>query len=177
VRLFFGAFPSPEARGRIESAAAALTVGVDARRIPAENYHLTIAFAGEVPDERAIALRALGAAVRHPPFEVSFDAYEYWRRSEVIVAAVRECPRALLQLHGALLAGFDELGLPRDPLALRAHVTLARKITQAPVLKAMSKFSWMVRDFQLARSARSAEGSVYTVVDSWPLLDNAARAQ
>jgi RNA 2',3'-cyclic 3'-phosphodiesterase len=177
VRLFFAAFPTSETRRRIASATAALRLPKEARLVPAENYHMTIAFVGEVAREQAVALRAIGAAVRCPPFEVCFDAYEHWQKPEVIVAVASECPAVLLELHRALRAGFDHLRLPADRVAFRAHVTLARKITQAPVLKAMSKFSWTVRQFQLLRSARSAEGSVYTVVDSWPLLDNAAPAQ
>ena len=158
----------------IESAAATLSLPKFSRRVPSENYHMTIAFAGEVSREQATALRAIGAAVRHPSFEIRFDAYEYWQKSAVVVVASRDCPRALLQLHHAVRVGCDNLDLPIESSGFRAHVTLARNITQAPVLKAMSALSWIVRDFQLVRSARSAEGSVYTVVDSWPLLDNVA---
>jgi 2'-5' RNA ligase len=43
------------------------------------------------------------------------------------------------------------------------------------VLKALSELRWIIRDFQLVHSARSAGDSIYTVVDSWPLLDNAGR--
>ncbi len=157
--------------------AAAATFGVcsEARLVPTENYHMTLAFAGEVSREQAAALRAVGAAVRCPSFEVTFDAYEYWQEPEVAVAVASNCPAALLELHHALRAPFDRLGLRADPRAFRVHVTLARKVTQAPVVKAMSRLSWTVRDFELVRSGRSAEGSVYTVVDSWPLLDNAVR--
>jgi 2'-5' RNA ligase len=175
VRLFFAAFPTPEIRLQLASAAAALGVCREARLVPAENYHMTIAFAGEVSKEQAAALRAAGAAVRCPTFEVTFDAYEYWHKPEVAVAVASECPATLLELHHALRAPLDRLGLPADPSTFRAHVTLARKVTQAPVLKAMSTMSLTVRGFDLVRSARLAEGSVYTVVDSWPLLDNAGR--
>jgi RNA 2',3'-cyclic 3'-phosphodiesterase len=136
---------------------------------------MTIAFAGEVSREQVAALRAVGAAVRCPSIEVTFDAYEYWQKPEVAVAVASDCPAALLKLHHALRAHFDRLGLRADPRAFRAHVTLARKVTQAPVAKAMSRSSLVVRDFELARAARWAEGSVYTVVDTWPLLDNAVR--
>jgi 2'-5' RNA ligase len=114
-------------------------------------------------------------ALRCPPFEVSFDAYEYWQRPEVAVAVASECPEALLELHYALRGSLDRLGVPADPAAFRPHVTLARKVTQAPVGKAMSRLTLTIRDFALVRSAKSAQGSVYTVVDSWPLLDNAGR--
>jgi len=62
--------------------------------------------------------------------------------------------------------------VPSRPTApLRPHVTLARKVTQAPVPQAMSPIDWRVRSFSLARSDTSGARSVYTVVDTWPLLD------
>ena len=177
MRLFFAACPTPEIRLGLASAAAALGVCRQARLVPAENYHLTIAFAGEASREQGAALRAVGAAVRCPSFEVIFDACEYWQKSEVAVAVANDCPVALLELHHALRAHFEGLGLRADPTAFRPHVTLARKVAQAPVVKAMSRLSLAVRDFELVHSGRSAEGSVYTVVDSWPLLDNARRGE
>ena len=177
MRLFFAAFPTADVRRRMESTAAALSLPADARRVSAENYHMTLAFAGEVTAEQAAALREIGAAVRHPPFEIRFDAYEYWPKSGAVVAVAHECPQSVLQFHRALRAGFDDLGLAADPAGFRAHVTLARKITQAPVLAAMSELLWPIRDFQLVRSTRSAARSAYTVVDGWRLLDNAACAR
>jgi RNA 2',3'-cyclic 3'-phosphodiesterase len=175
MRLFFAVFPRLDTRLGLTSAAAALGVGREARLVPAENYHMTIAFAGEVSREQAAALRTAGAAVRCPSFEVAFDAYEYWQKAEVAVAVASACPAAVLELRHALHSHFDRLGLHADPSAFRAHVTLARKVTQPPVVKAMSRLSLAVRRFELVRSGRSAEGSVYTVVDSWPLLDSARR--
>src|ERR1700733_4660284 len=176
MRLFFAVIPTPEIRAGLASAAAALGVCREARLVRVENYHMTIAFAGKVSREQASALRAAGAAVRCPSFEVTLDAYEYWQKPEVAVAVARDCPAALLELHHALRAHFDRLGLPADSSVFRAHVTLARKVAQPPVVKAMSRLSLAVRHFELVRSGRSAEGSVYTVVDSWPLLDNAGAA-
>jgi RNA 2',3'-cyclic 3'-phosphodiesterase len=177
VGLFFAALPGPEVRRRLEAASETLRLPPDARRVPAENYHLTVAFAGEVSQAQAAALRAAGAGTRPAAFAVSFTSYEYWHKSEVIVAAARDCPSQLLDLHRGLRAEFERLGLVRDAMAFRAHVTLARKVTQAPVLKAMSPFCWRVEALHLVHSSGSAAGSVYTVVDTWSLLDNASRSE
>jgi 2'-5' RNA ligase len=172
MRLFFAALPEPEVRRRLESAANALRLPHDARRVPAEDYHMTVAFAGEVSQAQAAALRGVGAGDDTAAFAVSLTTYEYWRKSEVVVAASSDCPLELLDLNRRLRAEFEHLGLVRDAVAFRAHVTLARKVTQAPVLKAMSPFSWRVRTLHLLHSSGSAAGSAYTVVDTWPLLDN-----
>jgi 2'-5' RNA ligase len=138
---------------------------------------MTVAFAGEVSQAQTAALRAVGAVVRPAAFAVSFASYEYWHKSEVVVAAAIDCPSELLDLHGRLRDEFERLGLVRDAMEFRPHVTLARKVTQAPVLKAMSRFFWRVQALHLVHSSESATGSVYTVVDTWPLLDNASRSE
>jgi 2'-5' RNA ligase len=177
MRLFFAALPEPDVRRRLESAAATLRLAPDARRVPAESLHLTVAFTGEVSQAQAAALRVVGAGDRPAAFTVGFTSYEYWHKSEVIVAAASDCPPSLLDLHGRLRAEFERLGLVRDAMEFRPHVALARKVTQAPVLKAMSRFFWRVQALHLVHSSESATGSVYTVVDTWPLLDNASRSE
>jgi 2'-5' RNA ligase len=103
-----------------------------------------------------------------------FDAYDYWPKPEVVVAAARTIPSVLDQLwrelHGALALRQWAL----DPKRLRPHVTLARKVSQAPVLQAFSAVEWTVSKFSLLRSDMRGSGPVYTVVDTWPLLDDTA---
>jgi len=175
--LFFAALPGAEVCRQLESASHALRLAPETRRVPAENYHLTVAFAGEVSQAQARALRAVRAAERPAAFAISFTSYELWHRSEALVAAVSDCPPQLLDLHRRLCAELEGLGLASDLLAFRAHVTLARKVTQAPVLKAMSPICWQVRALHLLQSSGTTAGSVYTVVDTWPLLDNTPRGE
>ena len=58
-----------------------------------------------------------------------------------------------------------------NPACVLAHVTLARKVVQASVLQAMSPLLWCAHSFSLVRSEMSGAHSVYTVVDTWQLLD------
>jgi 2'-5' RNA ligase len=103
--------------------------------------------------------------MRAPGFNVRGASAEFWARSQVVVAAAHEIPPPLLELWRRL---HDAIGLSRSPF--RAHVTLARKITQAPVLPAMSQISWRAASFSLIRSDTGGTESAYTVVDTWPLL-------
>jgi RNA 2',3'-cyclic 3'-phosphodiesterase len=175
MRLFFAAFPGPEVRRRIEDAVGELDLPSEARLVPAESYHVTLAFAGDVSNARAAALRSVGAALRCSAFDIQLDLCEHWPRSAVVVAAASEFPPALAELHRLLRVEFDRLGVPAETQTFHPHITLARKVAQAPVLKAQFRFRWSVNTFQLVRSARSATGSVYTVVDQWPLLDGGLR--
>jgi 2'-5' RNA ligase len=76
-------------------------------------------------------------------------------------------------LHRDLAAA----GMALAPKRLRPHVTLARKAAQAIVPQAMSPFAWKAREFCLVRSETGGVQSAYTVVDTWPLLDETSPAR
>ena len=174
MRLFFAAFPDMETRRRIASVAHALDLAPPASIVPNENFHMTLAFVGEQSETKLPTLLEIGAAQRARAFTLRFDAYEYWPGSKVVVAAARDCPLALGQLWRELRATLAQRELVLAPQPLRPHVTLARKVSQAPVPQAMSAFDWPVREFGLMQSTTGAARPIYTVVDTWPLLDEAA---
>jgi len=173
LRMFYALRPDLETRAKIEAAARAIAWDDPVRLVPVENFHLTIAFVGEVDDERLAELRRIGALLRAARCTLEFAAYEYWPKPAVVVAAAREIPAALESCWRALHQALASHDFRLDPKRLRPHVTLARKVTQAPVPTPMSSFSWHATDFCLMRSLGGGAQPVYTVVDTWPLLDEA----
>jgi 2'-5' RNA ligase len=179
--LFFALWPDDDTRARIaEAAALALRRAVDARPVAQENYHATLAFVGEVSKPQLAVLQQIGCAQRSAGCAIGFDAYEYWPDSQVLVAAARETPASLTllwaQLHRELARLLPQLSLKYPQAPPRMHITLARKVAQAPVLPVMSPFGWNARSFSLVRSDTSGARSVYTVVDTWQLLYETPKA-
>ena len=170
MRLFFAALPDHETRARIAAAAAALDPAVP---VSPDDYHMTLAFVGEVPDAALAPLRQLGAAQRGRRFSVRFERYEHWPKPRVIVVAASDIDPVLENLWQALLSGLaaHRIAVTGTPQNLRPHVTIARKVSQAPVLPVLNAFVWSPRAFHLMQSSTSGAGSRYTVVDTWPLLD------
>ncbi|HME39938.1 MAG TPA: RNA 2',3'-cyclic phosphodiesterase [Steroidobacteraceae bacterium] len=173
MRLFFALWPEPQIRANIADAAAVLRLGSDARAVPRENYHLTLAFLGEVADSQLAVLQRIGRSAQAAGFTIKLDAYEHWREPRVLVAAASETPAELTLLQARLQA--QSRAQYRPPL--RPHVTLARKVAQAPVPQAMSPLYWSARSFSLVCSETSGAHSVYTVVDTWPLLDETPKPE
>ena len=165
MRLFFALLPDDDTRAHIANAALALRGAADARPVPQENYHVTLAFVGEATLPQLAVLQQIGRAQRAAGCTIRFDAYDYWPDHQVAVAIAREAPQALTLLWRQL---HRDLGCPHS--SLRTHITLARKVAQAPVLQAMSPFHWNARSFSLIRSDTSGARSAYTVVDTWQLL-------
>jgi RNA 2',3'-cyclic 3'-phosphodiesterase len=174
VRLFYALWPDVRVREHLAQAAATLRLAGDARRVPCDNFHVTLEFIGEVAASQLPALRRIGGAQRAPECAITFDAYEYWSEPQVVVAVARESPAALIELSTLLARAVSSSGAPLrsegPPRPLRAHVTLARKVAQAPVLQALSPIPWNVRSFSLVSSDTGGAHSIYTVVDTWPLL-------
>lgn len=175
LRLFFAVWPDPDTQQRIAATASAVECGAGARLVPRENYHLTLAFVGEVAVSQLALLQQIGRDLRAPGFALQFDAYEYWPKPEVVVAAAREIPAALSDIWQRLHGDLARHRLVLNPERLRPHTTLARKVSQAPVWTAMSAFVWTAREFSLVRSDTAGTRSAYTVVDTWPLLDEPSK--
>jgi 2'-5' RNA ligase len=174
VRLFFALLPDSETQLRITAAALELRLDPASRLVRPESLHMTLAFVGEVPALQVAAWRQIGAAQRISAFTLLFDLYEYWPKGKVVVAAARQSPASLdllwRQIHGALA----KHNLAPAHERLRPHVTLARKVSQAPVLQAMSAFDLKAQAFSLLQSDTSGVQPIYTVVDTWRLLDDGA---
>jgi 2'-5' RNA ligase len=175
MRLFFAAFPDPETRTKLSAAVRALRLpGAPTYHLP-EKYHLTLLFLGKVSDNDANAVAKLGEAQRIGRISLRFDRWEYFGEANALVASTDDRPASLLQLRASLTAALKQRGIVFDDRPLRPHITVARKLTQAPVLPELSEFTCTFRAFSLVSSVTAPSGSFYTVVATWPLLDTAVR--
>jgi 2'-5' RNA ligase len=178
MRLFFASFPDGDSRRSVSAAVRALTLPSASKHLPPEQYHLTLIFLGEVRDDQVQAVREAGETQRIACFSVRFDRWEYWEGARALVASAPNLPQPLMTLRASLAAALTQRGVAFDDKPWRAHITVARKLTQAPVLPELSEFICTLRAFSLVASVTAPAGSasVYTVVDTWPLLDTAARS-
>ena len=175
VRLFFALWPQEPVRSSLAAAAVAVPLATGARGVPRENYHLTVAFVGEVPADSLERVRLIGRASRASVFAITFDAYEYWPKPEVLVAVARSIAPALQALWAELHQALADDGIELRVKKLRPHVTLAHRVAEAPQLPPLRPFTWPARELCLLRSDSGATRPVYTVVDTWSLLDKPAR--
>jgi 2'-5' RNA ligase len=166
LRLFFALWPEIDVATQLANVAAQIPVNDSGRLVSLKNYHLTMAFVGEVADARLETLRQIGQSLRAACGTVVLDSMEFWSEPRVVVAAARIVPPGLFSLWTQLQ---EALALPEA--RFRAHVTLARKVAQAPVLQAMSPILWHPTRVALIRSDTGGKESAYTVVGTWSLLD------
>jgi len=170
ARLFFAVVPDEATRGRLGAAAASLVLSSEARLVPRNNYHATVAFVGDIPAAAITTLREIGGTQAAPAFSMRFDAFDFWPKPELIVARSLSVPDSLESLWQRLHEDLARHGWAQNPKRLRPHVTLVRQVRRSPVFPTMDPIDWEARDFSLMRSDTSGQQPVYTVLDTWPLL-------
>lgn len=161
MRLFL-ALDFPEGiKERLFSAAALLRKNAEHGSITRkENFHLTLAFLGEVPPQRIPALKEVMTAVSAPSFSLFISSIGCFHRpqGDLYWAGVESEP-FLTELQQELLKCLNEAGFSIEAQKFVPHVTLGRGIYGiSPVLQNPSgllpSMKLQIRAFSLMQSAR-----------------------
>jgi len=172
VRLF-AALALPAHATDLLSAAVARGREVDPtlRWVPAEQWHLTLAFFGEVPETRIddLTVRLRRAARRTAPLALRLGrpaTFGSLRRARVLYAGLSEGAEATSRLAASCRAAGRRVGLTSDDLApdarFRPHVTLARAAPPRDVTDVVAALTmndppgWHCEQALLVRSALGA---------------------
>lgn len=129
MRLFVAAYPSPEASAAL--AAALPPLPPQWRPPAAEQWHLTLAFLGEVDEDHLPELteRLSRAAGRCAPLELAFEgagAFPSLTRARVFWSGLRGDRAALTRLAERVGAAARRSGIEVADRRYRPHLTLAR---------------------------------------------------
>jgi 2'-5' RNA ligase len=174
MRIFFALWPSPQSARRLAMIAAETAARIGGRPMREETIHLTLAFLGEVPEERAPELLTIGESLRTPAFHLRIDRLDHWRHNRLIWAGCSEIPVQLEELASRLRSELAGAGFPVDngKLTFTPHVTLMRKVPGFAAetrLPAIEPIKWTCPDFVLVCSHLSSDGPNYELLARFPL--------
>jgi 2'-5' RNA ligase len=191
LRLFVAAYPPPEVTAHLDRVVSSLTLarpplpGRSLRLTPPQRWHVTLAFLGDVADDRAAvaaaALQAVGAgATRWAPIRVCVaGAGRFGRgRFTTVWAGLRGDLAGLGALAAATRREVKRARLPFDPKPFRPHITLARPGDRLPAeelaldLETLNDYEgpqWTVEDVRLVRSFLGPEPSYETLASAGDL--------
>ncbi|QCR37116.1 RNA 2',3'-cyclic phosphodiesterase [Nissabacter sp. SGAir0207] len=169
-RLFF-ALPLPASLQQQVIGWRATAFAPEAGRpIAAANLHLTLAFLGEVSDQKAAALAQLAGRVRQSGFQLTLDDLGHWPRPGVVWLGPRRAPRPLLQLATLLRAQAARNGCHQSAQPFHPHITLLRGATR-PVALPPATPNWTLEatEFCLYESRFERGQTRYRALQAWPL--------
>jgi RNA 2',3'-cyclic 3'-phosphodiesterase len=181
VRLFVAIVPPARALAELAEAVAPLRAARPELRWTTEaDWHLTLAFLGEVADRVLpdLTIRLERASARHPARRLAIcggGAFPRPRRASVVWAGIQS-DVGLGPLAASVAAGARRAGAPPpdEGRRYRAHLTLARCRAQADVVELTSALAgfagspWVADFVRLIRSNPGGEPR-YEDLGRWPL--------
>lgn len=175
MRLFFGLSLPQDIRSAADACARRASEAIPGRYAPAENYHITLTFLGEVEENRlseacAVLARSIAA---HPAPTLTLDGLSHFGRAQngILIIRVKAEP-ALDALHAQLVCALTQSGLPADPGPFSPHITLARHAVVPDALPDCPALSFAARTACVFVSARDDAGVLrYTLVFEAPFAN------
>lgn len=174
-RVFFGLEIPAEIKQRLLQVR---TEVAGAKWQSTERMHLTLLFLGNLEEEPLLAVREVARDIALAAFELNIaglGCFGQPHAPDYLWAAVQpETP--VVSLHSALKNQVESLGLQTERRAYRPHLTLARfKCDSGSAEQLLDEYreavfgSFQVDEFVLFETQPSAAGSVYRVLERYPL--------
>ena len=179
-RLFFAFWPDESQRTALVHATRQAVRACGGRPVPPQNLHVTLCFLGSVPGARVAELGALARRVAadlspRAPVVLDFGRIEHWARPQLLCAsapaAMQPATPAAQGLARALGDAAAAVGFAPDLKPFRAHVTLARKVMRAQSGAPIRPVRWQFDALALVESRTLPTGPLYSVVESYSLVN------
>lgn len=168
MRCFFALWPESTLAASLHELAAGARASCGGRLMRRETLHLTLAFLGEIPNERVATAKAVAESLAGAEaFDLALDRLDYWKHNRILWAG-GVSPRLTL-LADTLAGRLRAAGFTLDTRAFAAHLTLLRDARCDAVPAQLAPLAWPVREFVLAESRPTAAGAAYDIIGRWPL--------
>jgi 2'-5' RNA ligase len=150
----------------------------DGHPVPPANFHITLAFIGELSDTAIDRLcHSLDEWLAHTRVEgstLNLDCTGYWQKPGIFWLGASRRPDQLNQLAKKLSNLSSAVGGKRDKRPFQPHVTLYRRCHAAPV--APLEVPAITLNYQhctLFESRQGRQGVSYHALQDWSLLPSA----
>ena len=147
---------------------------VDGRPVPPANFHITLAFVGELShaksDQLANAVDAHIEQMTLAPASLLLDQPGYWPKPGIFWLGPTSWPESLTALTGKLRGLATAAGARKDHNTFRPHVTLFRRCALPPTAPTgVPQITWPYSHFSLMESVKGKNGVSYRPMTSWSL--------
>ena len=171
ARLFFALWPDDEVRLKIAENLNRFNLDQNKSRLVANNnLHLTLHFVGNTSIAEIDCLEAQARLVNSRPFDLILGCSGFFQKPKVLWFGCQQAPRTLYDLHQNLGQKIAKCAFEPEARAFSPHVTVARKIIEAPEPIDFDPVHWQVNRFVLVESISISGGIRYEVVESYPLV-------
>jgi 2'-5' RNA ligase len=170
MRAFFAIEPPAQTKLAIDSwREKALPTFV--KSVPPANFHITLAFLGQVDDVQLESLKLQSEALTSiSGFQLSLDHLGYWPKPKALWLGCQRIAKQHAQLADQLTKFSLRSAIVMQKREYIPHLTLVRKCTDNPPAALVEPaFNFKVEEFHLFESISTANGVIYKRRHTWKL--------
>ncbi|KGJ99217.1 RNA 2',3'-cyclic phosphodiesterase [Thalassotalea sp. ND16A] len=139
------------------------------KAVAAENFHLTLAFLGNVDEQQLHQLMATAHTIECPKITINLTELGFWHKPKVLYLTSNSCPAELKKLANTCTNAAVATGISITERHYIPHLTLARKAKYLPSITTPIDFTLNFAEFCLFQSLSTESGVKYQALKSWTL--------
>jgi 2'-5' RNA ligase len=151
-KLFFALWPSHRQREMLRDTIGPSISNVEGTPVDRRNWHITLVFIGDVPEEKIPGLRSAVEVIDPGEIRLRFDTVSFWQKPKIACIHARTVPPELERLVTSLQQAMIPFGYTPDPRVYRPHITVARKVRVFPETRLARPIELTWSEFELVES-------------------------
>lgn len=132
---------------------------VEGQAVDRRNWHVTLVFIGDFPEERIPGLMASVDAIEPIDIRLRFDSLTFWQRPKIACMHARTVPPELEKLVASLQQALVPFGIEPEERVYRPHITVSRKVRAFQEIRLARPVELQWSEFELVESI-SVRGDV-----------------
>jgi len=136
--------------------------------VPAANFHITLAFLGQIDERQCESLSSKLDTISTPSFNITLNELGYWSEPRILFLGTSGVPKKIHKLAEQCRRAARSCNIPIQQQNYVPHVTLVRKIKDTPPAALLSaNFEFHFSHFHLFESISTKTGVTYPIRKSW----------
>jgi 2'-5' RNA ligase len=160
-RVFFALWPDNRQRDHLRDVINSVARTVEGRTIDRRDWHVTLVFVGDLPEEQVPELQERARQIQWEPFHLVFDRLEFWARAKVAAMVAATIPVELQSLVTELNGIVQDFGVIPDDRTYRPHITVARNARTFTTERLAQRETIEWSSFELVESVPGPGGVSY----------------
>ena len=158
-KLFFALWPTHRQRELLRDSVNPVLSTVEGQVVDRRNWHVTLVFIGDFPEENIPLLMAAADIIEPVDFRLRFDSLTFWQRPKIACLHAKIIPPELERLVASLQQALIPFGVEPEERVYRPHITVARKVRTFQEIRLARAVELQWSDFELVESV-SVRGEV-----------------
>ncbi len=161
-RVFFALWPDNRQRDRLRDVVNSVAKGVEGRATDRRNWHITLAYVGDIDEALIPNLQEQAARIQVAPFRLGFDRLEFWARAKVACLVSPTIAPELQKLVTDLNSVLSDVGVVPEDRTYRPHITVVQGARAFTTERLSQRATTEWSSFELIESVSRPGGSSYT---------------